>query len=228
MLPTGKQKLMQDLKQIETMVGEMTSYLSREILFWPPPADPTTVTLGNYLMRQNRLLALRSTALDAVIQERLDLAVARFDRVLYYNTEEFKQKICGELEAYLRQWREYVQQLAREEVKVNGYDVEVESRVIIEDILQKLYILTFYPKPFISEEIEQLDFILRQYWLPGKFIWPVEWRPAYPPSIYWWLYGQPQSRVRARTNGGERSSYLPLPSRLSGAGLSLASEIGGI
>jgi hypothetical protein len=227
MLPTGKQKLTQDLKRIEMMVGEMTSYLSSEILFWPPPADPTTVTLGNYLMRQNRLLALRSTALNAVTQERLDVAVARFDRVLYYNMEEFKQKSCRELEARLHQWREYVQQLAREDVKVNGYDVEVESRVIIEDIFQKLSILTFYPEPSISEEIEQLDFNLRQYWQPGKFIWPVEWQPAYPPSIYWWLYGQPQSRVKVRVNGGERT-HIPLPSRILSVDLSLVPEIGRI
>jgi hypothetical protein len=229
MLPTGKQKLTQDLKRIEVMVGEMSSYLTSEILFrTTSDAGPPTVTLGNYLMRQNRLLALRSTTLDATAQERLDVAAARFDRALYYNMEEFKQIICRELEACLRQWREYVQQVAREEIKASRYEVEVEHRVIIEDILQKLYILTYYPEPCIPEEIEQLDLHLRQYWQPGKFIWPVEWQPAYPPSIYWWLYGRPQNKVKVRVNVGERNPYLPLPSRRPSVGLSLLAEPSGV
>lgn len=229
MLPTGKQKLTQDLKRIEMMVGEMTSYLGSEILFWPTTyAGLTTVTLGNYLMHQNRLLALRGTALNALAQDRLDVAVARFDRLLYYNTEEFKQKIGRELEARLRQWREYVQQMTRGEIQANCYEAEVESRVIIEDIFQKLSILTCYPEPHISEEIEQLDFNLRQFWQPGKFIWPVEWQSAYPQAIYWWLYGRPQSRVKVRVNVGERSPYIPQPSRRPSIGLSLAAETGGV
>lgn len=229
MLPTGKQKLTQDLKRIEMMVGEMRSYLGSEILFWPTTyAGLTTITLGNYLMHQNRLLALRGTALDALAQDRLDVAVARFDRLLYHNTEEFKQKIGRELEARLRQWREYVQQMARGEIKANCYEAEVECRVIIEDIFQKLSILTCYPEPHISEEIEQLDFNLRQFWQSGKFIWPVEWQPAYPQAIYWWLYGQPQSRVKVRVNVGERSPYIPQPSLRPSAGLFLAAETGGV
>jgi hypothetical protein len=229
MLPTGKQKLTQDLKRIEMMVGEMMSYLGSDVLFWPTTyAGLTTVTLGNYLMRQNRLLALRSTALDTLDQDRLDVAVARFDRVLYYNPEEFKQKICRELEARLRQWREYVHQLAREEMKANCYEAEVENRVIIEDIFQKLYLLTCQPEAHISEEIEQLDLNLRQQWQFGKFIWPVEWESAYPQSIYWWLYGRPQSRVRAKVKAGERKTYIPQPSRRPGVGLSLVAETGGV
>ncbi|MBE7549605.1 MAG: hypothetical protein HS126_00820 [Anaerolineales bacterium] len=199
----------------------MTSYLGSEILFWPTPyAGLTTVTLGSYLMCQNRLLALRSSALNALAQDRLDVAVARFDRLLYYNTEEFKQKIGRELEARLRQWREYVRQLAREESKANCYEAEVESRVIIEDIFQKLSILTCYPEPQIAEEIEQLDFNLRQCWQPGKFIWPVEWQPAYPQAIYWWLYGQPQSRVKARINTVELLENSSFPfTKLAYAGI---------
>ncbi|MCL4297773.1 MAG: hypothetical protein KJ077_18675 [Anaerolineae bacterium] len=211
------------------MVGEMTAYLGSEILFWPSTyAGLTTVTLGNYLMCQNRLLALRSSALNALAQDRLDVTVARFDRLLYYNTEKFKQKISCELEARLRQWREYVQQLAREESKANCYETEVENRVIIEDIFQKLSILTCYPESYIAEEIEQLDLNLRQCWQPGKFIWPVEWQPAYPQAIYWWLYGQSQSRVKVRVNMSERSPYVPQPRLRPSVGLSLATEIGGV
>lgn len=227
MQPTGKQKLTQDLKRIEMMVGEMMAYLDSEILFWPTTyAGLTSVTLGSYLMRQNRLLALRSTALEALAQDRLDVAVARFDRVLYYNTEEFKQKVCRELEARLRQWRDYVQCLTREEIKATCYEAEVENRVIIEDIFQKLYILAYQPEAFIFEEIEQLDSHLRQQWQPGKFIWPVEWQAAYPQAIYWWLYGQPQSRPKVKVSVSERTPYLPQPNRRPSVGLALMAETG--
>lgn len=226
---TGEQTLIQDLRRIEIMVGEMIAYLDSDILFWPTSyAGLSMVTVGNYLMRQNRLLTLRSTALDALAQDRLDFVVARFDWVLYHNTEEFKQKVCRELEARLRQWGEYVQGLAKEEIKANCCEAEIENRVIIEDIFQKLYILTYYPEPHISQEIEQLDLDLHQHWQSGKFIWPGEWQPAYPQSIYWWLYGQPQSRSKVRVNLAERSVYIPAPSRTPGIGLSLVTETGGV
>jgi hypothetical protein len=227
MLPTGKRKLTQDLKRIEMMVGEMTS---SDAISWPTPyAGLTTVTLGNYLMCQNRLLALRSTALDALAQERLDVVVAGFDCLLYYNIEEFKQKIGRELEARLRQWHEFVQQLAGEEIKANCCEAEVENRVIIEDIFQKLYILKDQPDPHISEEMEQLDLHLYQQWQPGKFIWPVEWQSAYPQAIYWWLYGQPQSSVKFKVNGAERPPlYIPKTRRRPSVGPSLMTETGGV
>lgn len=196
------------------MVGQLTSYLDSDTIFWPSSyPDLTTMTLGDYLMRQNRLLALRGKALNAPAQERLDVVVACFDRVLYYNTEEFKQKMGRELESRLYQWREAVQQLTREEAGADCYEAEGENRVVIEDVFQKFYILADQPAPHLAEEIEQLDLKLRPYWQPGKFIWPVEWQAAYPQAIYWWLYGQSQSNVRVRINGGERSAYLSQPSQ---------------
>lgn len=227
MISTGKHKLTQDLKRIEMMVGELTARLDGKGLFWPTPyADLTTVTLGNYLMRQNRLLAVRGTALTGPAQERLDTVAACFDRLLYYNAEEFKHIIGRELEARLDQWREYVQRLPRKENRAKCYEVEGENRVIIEDIFQKLSILADQPAPHLLEEIEQLDLKLRQHWQPGKFIWPDEWQPAYPQAIYWWLYGQPQNTVKITVNRTERSTYLPQPHRKPGTGPALAVEPG--
>ncbi|MCK6624260.1 MAG: hypothetical protein L6R45_03680 [Anaerolineae bacterium] len=227
MLATGKQKLTQDLKRIEMMVGKLTPYLDNGPFPWPTSyTDLTAATPGNYLMRQNRLLALRSTVLDVPAQDRLDIVVACFDRILYYNTEEFKRKIGQELEARLQGWGEYVQQLARGEIGTNRYEAEVENRVIIEDIFQKLCILAEQPDPHICEEMERLDLKLRQYWQSGKFTWPVEWQTAYPQSIYWWLYGQPRISTKARVNGGEQNTYIPQSHRRPAISPSLVAETG--
>lgn len=228
-MATGKQKLTQDLKRIEMMVDELVAYLDDDALFGASlSAGLTTVTLGNYLMGQNRLLALRSTALEAVVQTRLDAVVARFDRVLYYNTEEFKLKVGQELETRLQGWRGYVRQLTRKEIRANCYEVEAENRVIVEDILQKLCLLGGQPDSHICEEIDRLDRELRQHWQPGKFIWPAEWKPAYPQSIYWWLYGRPQNIGKARVKGGEGNTYIPQPRQRLLVDPFLVAETGGV
>jgi hypothetical protein len=128
-----------------------------------------------------------------VDQERLDVASSNFDRVLYNKVDEFEQAAQQELGMRLKQWSKYLQELKREKpIDVSSYHLALETRVMIEDILQKLYLLSCQPELHLIEQIDQLDSTLRQKWQPGPFAWPAEWRPAYPQAIYWWLYGRPR------------------------------------
>ncbi|MBI1877520.1 MAG: hypothetical protein HYR94_04695 [Chloroflexi bacterium] len=200
----------QDLRRIEAMVREMKVYLSSDMPFSHElSAKKTpTVTVGGYLIRQNRLLALRSSNfLNKTDQNRLDAAISYFDQVLYQNGVEFKQKVCQELEEWLHQWDKYLWYLDKEEVNPH-YSSAVETRVIIEDIFQKIYILSYDVEPHIAEKIEQLDLKLRQYWQPGNFIWPAEWQSVYPQKIYWWLYGKPCNKLNVGVRARMSTTYV--------------------
>lgn len=191
-MSTAKQKLAKDLRIIEMMISKVNSYLDGEALFWPliQMEPPIIITLGGYLMRHNRLLALRR-ALNSGEQNRLDIVTARFDRILLYRSPEFQHKAHQELEARLQQWDKYLGRL--NDPSCNDsiyYDSAVETRVMIEDILQHLHILPGNIASHIFEGIEQLDLKLSQYWQPGRFVWSAPWQPAYPEAIYWWLYGR--------------------------------------
>lgn len=187
----GIQKLRQDLEILEAMAAEMDSYLKSEVLFWPMEnGNMPRLTLGGYLMRQHRLLALR----DLLTEEeagRLDQAVEQFNAALVEKIVRLEQHANQELEARLRQWGEYLKDLSRESSSSAYYATAVEPRVMITALLNKLKLPPYRLEPRVTQQVTMYDNNLRRRWKSGEFIWPQEWQPAYPDSTYWWLYGHP-------------------------------------
>lgn len=195
-MTTSRQKLERDLEILEAMAKGMTSYLETDILFMPMPdyASMPNLSLGGYLLRQYRLQALIYTYLNDMEQKRLEVATAQFDEAVSKAAIAFESKAQRELHARLRQWDEYLEELDEsDENSIAYYASAVETRVVIADILKKIYTHPFQVEFYISERINQLDRKLRIYWRLGQFIWPTEWQAAYPQEIYWWLYGCPIS-----------------------------------
>jgi len=55
----GSERLAQDAAVMGAMAGQMAEYLDSEILFWPlGRGNMPMLTLGGYLLREHRLLAL--------------------------------------------------------------------------------------------------------------------------------------------------------------------------
>ena len=74
-MSTGNNKLMRDLSILAAMAAEMEAYLNSHVLFWHMSSSRMpALTLGGYLMRQHRLLALRSLLTGEQLSE-LDAAV---------------------------------------------------------------------------------------------------------------------------------------------------------
>ena len=170
----------------------MSDYLLSQPLWQTIQIGLPQLTLGGYLMRQERLLALRDALLADTERMRLAQAIAQFDHALAGKQAYFGQKAQRELEARLRQWSQYLQELEREETdSAPYYPAAVETRVMIAVLVNKL---KTPPSPFdpgISSRVAALDNQLRRYWTPGSFVWPFEWQPAYPRTEFWWLYGRP-------------------------------------
>jgi hypothetical protein len=192
-LSAGKEKLEKDLTILEAMASEMEQYLTNKTLFWRMVSGGMPMlTLGGYLMRQHRLLALRQL-LNEEEQARLDAAVVQFNQALVEKVVRFEQKAHRELQARLRQWGEYLRDVKREAAgRAFNYETAVETRAMIAAVVDKLETDPYRLDPKVAQQVASLDNSLRLYWQPGEFVWPGAWQPAYPPEKYWWLYGTPK------------------------------------
>ncbi len=185
----GLEKLTQDALILAEMAGEMEDYLRSDTLFWQMMRGGLPkLTLGGYLMRQDRLLALRHFLSDAD-QGKVDTAVTQFNQALVEKIVRFEQKAHRELEARIRQWSEYLKDLQWGQSAAANYSAAVETRVMMTAVTDKLSRPPYQLEPRIVDQIALLDGNLRRRWQPGPFIWPEEWEPAYPKAAYWQLYG---------------------------------------
>jgi hypothetical protein len=189
----GLEKLRQDLDILEAMAGEMDSYLMSGVLFWPmAQGGMPRLTLGGYLMRQHRLMALKDLLTDEEMT-RLDAAVSEINAALVEKVVRLEQRAHQELEARLRQWGEYLNDLSRDSGSAGSYyATAVEPRAMISAQVNKLKLPPYKLESRISQQITLYDGNLRRRWDSGEFVWPDEWQPAYPKTRYWWLYGHPR------------------------------------
>lgn len=188
-------KLSQDVTILTTMAAEMERYLDSDILFWPlsSPRMPR-LTLGGYLMRQQRLLILKRL-LTTDKQNEVDTAVFQFNQALVNRIVRFEQKGQHEIEARLRQWGAYLNDLERGTVVTQGhYATAVEPRVMIAALMDELALAPYQLEPGTDRQVTVADTQFRRQWVPGEFIWPAGWQPAYPAEEFWYLYGLPRSK----------------------------------
>lgn len=183
-------KLAQDVTILAEMAGEMEDYLRSDVLFWQMmKGGLPKLTLGGYLMRQHRLLALPDLL---SVEERavVETAVTQFNQALVEKIVRFEQKAHQELDARIRQWGEYLKDFRWERgAALAGYAAAVETRVMITAVTDKLQLPPYQLNPRSTEQIALLDGNLRSRWRSGSFLWPAAWQPAYPRAEYWYLYG---------------------------------------
>lgn len=194
-MSTGSKKLTRDLSILVAMASEMEAYLNSDVLFWHMGTSGyPALTLGGYLMRQHRLLALRELLTEVQLAE-LDAAVFSYNNTLVEGIVRFEQKAHRELDARLRQWAEYLKDVERGvAASKSNYSTAVEVRAMIAAIQDQLQLPPFALEQHPLQQTALLDNQLRRLWIPGEFIWPLEWQPAYSQKEYWWLYGNPRDK----------------------------------
>jgi hypothetical protein len=199
-LSSGKQKLGRDLTILQAMSGEMDDYLKSEVLFWQMmKGGMPKLTLGGYLTRQHRLLALKHL-LDESERVRLETAVVQFNLALVEKIVRLEQKAHRELAARIRQWGEYLKDIEWEKGgSIGGYGSAVETRAMIAALIDQLQMAPYQLDSRFLAQVSLLDTNLRRSWRRGAFVWPESWQPAYPSKPFWWLYGSPR-----RPNGSPR------------------------
>lgn len=191
-MQTAQEKLLSDLQILEAMAGDMDAYLRQDVLFWRMTfGDLPMLTIGGYLMRQHRLQALENL-LEEGEKRRLQTAVSQFNAALQEKIVRFEQKARAEVEARIRQWRNYLNDAEwKKNPRYNSYATAVEARLMLALLTQKLQEQPYQLPEDVLPRIDQLDALLRGQWQMGEFVWYAEWQPAYPRETYWWLYGRP-------------------------------------
>lgn len=189
----ASERLARDVATLEIMAAQMAEYLDSEVLFWPMSrSGMPMLTLGGYLMREYRLLALAGL-LSPEQQTQVEMAVTRFNQALAERIVRFEKKARNELQARLRQWEEYLKEVERGTAdKSSNYATAVETRAMIAALLDRLSLPPYQTDERAGQHLALLDTRLRNNWQPGDFIWPESWAEAYPPTDYWWLYGSPR------------------------------------
>ena len=190
----GTERLTRDVEVMAVMASHMAEYLDSDVLFWPlPRADMPKLTLGGYLLREHRLLAL-AESLSPEQRAQTDAAVFQFNQALADRVVRFETKAHHELEARLRQWEETLKDIDRETFDRNSnYSTTVETRAMIQALLDRLNMPPYQTEARPIQHLATLDTRLRNRWQPGDFVWPEEWAAAYPKAEYWWLYGSPRT-----------------------------------
>ena len=191
------ERLGQDAAVLSAMAEQMPEYLDSDILFWPAPrGGMPALTLGGYLLREHRLLALAGL-LTVEQQMEVNEALTRFNQALANRVVRFEKKAHHELEARLRQWEEYLKDMDRGTFdRSSNYATAVETRAIIQALLNRLGMPPYRTEARPEQHLATLDTRLRGRWQPGDFVWPAAWEPAYPREAYWWLYGSPRVTER--------------------------------
>ncbi|MBK8903315.1 MAG: hypothetical protein IPM53_19180 [Anaerolineaceae bacterium] len=193
-MANSEEKLAHDLEILQAMADQMDEYLRSETLFWPMGySDMPNLTLGGYWLRQHRLTALRRL-LSSEQQAQLDTAVQTFNTAVSEWVVRTEKRAHTELEARIRQWGEYLRDLAdKKSADIASYPSQVEVRAIITALVNQLRQPPYTLDHTLANAAVSLDKGLRARLARGDFVWPDEWQPAYAEAEYWYLYGRPKS-----------------------------------
>lgn len=191
-MQTLSERVDRDLHIMSAMLEDMGAYLDSDVRFWPlSQADLPSLTLGGYLLREQRLLAMRDRIATGQAGQ-LNALAAAFDRVLAERIIRFEKKAHGELQARLRQWEEYLRDVDRGAAdRSSNYATAVEARVMAAALAERLSLPPYAIDPKTKATLTALDDRLRDVFVRGSFVWSADWQPAYPADRYWYLYGTP-------------------------------------
>lgn len=181
-----------DLDILDAMRLRFDAYLSTQSLFYPlDDIKLPRLTLGGFLMRQNRLLSIVHLLpeRDAV---RLAQSMVALREAAARHVVQLETKGNHEAWARGRQWGAAVAELTENcEEFGTFYPTAVESRVMAQALVAFLANRPLRLSVGIEQELSSTDRRLLEQWRPGLFVWPLVWKAAYPETGHWWLYGRP-------------------------------------
>lgn len=186
-------KLQKDLDILEEMAEKMSGYLRMDTLFGPMGPGRPKLTLGGYLMREQRLLALKMT-LTQYEQDRLLKGRQTYENTIMEWVVATEKKANQEIEARLRQWTETIRDLREDAPKHwHYYKTAVQARVMLQSLIAMLANPPFKLDPNIVERVKAIDSGFYAQWQSDAslFVWDEAWTAAYPAADYEFLYGKP-------------------------------------
>jgi hypothetical protein len=165
----------EDLQFLTEGLPQLQDYLLSKELYWPLGNSLPRLTPGSLLLTLARLGVTRPDQAQA-FQTVLDSARVRWRAA-------WEKKAAREMANRLRLWSQYLSDHQYAPESAGLYSTEVRGRAILQLLLAEV--------PDVPEKmaLAELDIVLQAGLTPGEFIWETGWRPAFPMTDYWFLYG---------------------------------------
>jgi hypothetical protein len=180
-----------DLRFLQVGLQMLEEYLLSKDLYWPigisvPSGEPPypQFNLGSLELAMTRLQAY---SLSPDQQSRLEDLITQINFIRGRWRSNWGKKASAEFHGRLNLWRNFMGDYRDSpEMNFDRYAYEVTRRV-------QLHLLNEEAEGIPPEEIkllDSLDGLLKAAFQPGEFIWEPELSSAFPPPIYWYLYGR--------------------------------------
>lgn len=173
----------QNLHFLKAGLEQLKDYLLSNEVFWnlSLPANYPQFTLGNLLLAAAEVQAASGSMATESQWRELLADMARQKKEWRTNWERKAQKEFG---ARLRQWVQYVDELAESRNRVPAhYKTDVRVRVLLE--------LLAAEAPALRGQLASPDARLKRLVGDGDFIWDEEVKSAFPKGKYWFLWVKP-------------------------------------
>ena len=183
-----------DLEIVEGMIPVLEDYIIKDDVYrtviLPTSAGDQNIRMtgGDLLARLHRLNGERGD-LNAAQQQRLDAAQGKADEIIRSLKTRFNQRLLREMKARLDSLRWFFDDCGgdRQRCRVE-YPFEMRNRQRIEEILKQ----TGKDVPAdLMALLSRVDKRIREFGVPGGFIWTPRVEKVYPREPYWYLYLSP-------------------------------------
>ena len=181
-----------DLEYITAGGESLETFLVTKSLFWPihrsaPAGEPTfpRLTLGGLLLSIARL---ESRQLPFTESHQFDVLKMGLNNIRTSRSNAWERKAKREFQSRLRQWQQFLTEIMQNpETFIVHYESEVRIRVLLD--LLGTDTRSCYDN--VSDQVDQLDLLLRSVFQAGKFIWEDEISTGFNPTQFWYLWGKP-------------------------------------
>jgi hypothetical protein len=164
---------------LQASIPDFEAYILSDELLWPVTArgqELPRLTIGSALLARARLEAAG---------ERIESLATDLDIIRSKWRVAWEHKAGREFRMRIGLWQNYLDDYHRDPYQYAGtYRHDIRTRVMIHFLLEEL---PHYPPE--EELLENLDVMLKKYFVPGDFIWDVELQNGFPINVFWFLYG---------------------------------------
>jgi hypothetical protein len=188
-----------ELNYLNEAVPLLDQYLESKEVAWQLPGiarEPGhafgALTIGVVLFMLRKLKA-RS------LPEKLAIECGDYETRIFqskiHNERAWMKKAGQDLSSRTRLWGAFLEEYRNDPgAALSSYPNQVSQRVIMQllEEEQDTGSMLLAPLQFM---VQTLDTILKQFLVPGDFIWETVLQSAFPEATYWYLYGSLRSEV---------------------------------
>lgn len=177
------------------MVDEFDSFILSTQVFWPIShagirgSTLPRMTLGGLQLLLDELAA-QNPQMDSKQAGQYDRLFHKVESLRGKWQSTIEKKAIQELKARLNLWGAYLNDLEEQPEWIENYPREVRNRVMIHHLIDILN-----RSPELEAELQavsNLDHRLRDFVIPGTFIWEEPLQPVYPQEKFPYLYMRPR------------------------------------